>query len=67
MRAATASGYVFVGSAQHRRGQTEVYHAKVAKYDKADAELRQAFRRAIALKDKFWEEELALWEGAQDE
>ena len=61
MRAATTSGYIFVGSAQHGSGQPseEKYHVKAVKPDKAAAEERQTYRNALAGKRKFWEEELA--------
>ena len=61
MRAATASGYVFVGSAQHRGSQPppeEKCHVKAIKPDKAAAEERQAYRCALAIKKEFWQAEI---------
>jgi len=60
MRAATTSGYVFVGSAQHSQpSPEEKYHVKVMRPDRAAAEERQAYRDAIAKRVAWWQEQIA--------
>jgi len=61
MRAATNSGYTFVGR-QRKEPKEEVFKAKVIKPDLEAQKVRNLIRNTIAENNRFWIEEIERWE-----